>query len=101
MPQQVGAYGYAMEFPISGFEELEDRDWRVIITRPDGTSFERTGSDVELLDAVNLIMGVRIESDDHNQEGTYKLQLLDETDDAVLKSSVMEYVVLGSLTQPA
>lgn len=99
--QQVGSYNYAMEFTIAGFDDLTDRDWHVIITRPDGSSFERFApNDVEILDAAERLMGVRIIDGDHTIEGTYKLQVWDETDGASLRSHVMEYTVLNSLTPP-
>lgn len=103
MPQQVGAHGYVMEFPVAGFEELENRDWHVIITRPDGTSFERFAADddVAIVDLSGKIMGVRIKSGDWTVGGTYQLQLWDETDSSSsLRSSVIDFVVLNSLTPP-
>lgn len=101
MPQQVGAYGYAMEFTIAGFEDLTDRSWRVLITRPDETTFERLSSngDVAVLDEAEKLMGVRIKNGDHTIEGTYKLQVWDETEGS-LRSSLMDYVVLNSLSAP-
>lgn len=102
MPQQVGAFNYVMNFTIAGFDDITDRDWRVVITRPDGTTLERTAADndVTILDEETLTMGVRIIEGDFDREGAYKLQVWDETDGNMLRSSVLDFLVLNSL-EPA
>lgn len=103
MPQQVGSYGYAMEFFAAGFGDLTNRDLKVIITRPDGTSLVRlsTDNDVEVLDAATQLLGVRIKSGDWNEEGTYQLQVWDIDDPTSnLRSTVLNFLVLNSLSEP-
>lgn len=103
MSQQVGAFGYAMEFPVSGFPSFDDRKWKVIITRSDQSSFARLSDDddVEIVDPTNKIMAVRIKDGDFSIPGAYQLQVWDVTDPEVsLRSSVRQFNVVESLTEP-
>jgi hypothetical protein len=102
--QQVGSYGYTMEFPVMGVA-AESTAWRVLITRPNGTSVERTSAagDVIAVDPAkeNDLMGVKIKAGDFPVAGTYSLQLFDETvAGSSLAYRVALFAVLDSLTPP-
>jgi hypothetical protein len=106
MPQQVGSFNYAMTFTItnlSGVTPIGDRTFRVIITRPDGSSFERDNrsDDLVVLDPAAQLLGVRIKEGDLNAHGGYQYQLWDETDGGSVRSEIKTFYVAESLTPPA
>lgn len=101
MTQRAGAHSYSMRI-IVDIESLADKVLRVLITRPDGSTFERTtaSNDVEVLDEAAKIIGVRIEAGDLPVEGTYQFQVWDETASASVRSDIERFYVGPSLQQP-
>jgi len=85
-PQSLvaGSFGYSLEFIARGFndgEPIEGRPLRVVVMRPDGTSFERTTPvDVEVLEIIDpetARVGMRVKEGDLIISGVYQYQLYD------------------------
>lgn len=96
------SFGQKISFPVNGFGNLTGKTLRVIFTREDGTGFERTTTDgdVEVVDAANNIITVKIKDGDFTVEGTYKYQVWDETNGNRIKSSVASFTVDQTLVRP-
>ena len=104
MAQRVGSFGYEFPITVVGRGDLSQKDLRVVFTRPDGSSFDRTTVDGDVTITTpgekETVLGVNVKDGDWSMVGEYKYQVWDESDDAVIKGGTQYLYVGESLELP-